>query len=53
MRKTGIGLMIKGLGERREKTDNIHYEQRNHRAKTKRPRNAKRKEEGEGARGLK
>lgn len=45
--------MIKGLGERREKTDNIHYEQRNHRAKTKRPRNAKRKEEGEGERGLK
>lgn len=46
-------LVIKGLVERREKTDNIHYEHRNHGAKTKRPRNAKRKKEGEGERGLK
>lgn len=52
-REKGIELMIKGLVERREKTDNIHYEHRNHGAKTKRPRNAKRKEEGEGERGLK
>lgn len=42
--------MIKGLVKRREKTDKIHYEHRTHGAKTKRPRNAKRKEEGEGER---
>lgn len=52
-KKEGIEPMIKGLVERREKPDNIHYEPRNHGAKTKRPRNAKRKEEGEGERGLK